>query len=238
MNSKIKNGYKGLLLNFFYDMKKTAKIGVIITLSILLSNFLLNIIVMQFDGGDSNSNSGIMMIGFITMLITLFVYVVVSTSKVELYSKFSFPINRRIYAISNFLVLVVGSLALLMIVTILSPVELMLFKLVELFSDQFIYINIMTLGGFIEGFITSWLYLIAISSVSYCVFIYIRKYMIASLLTLAVLATMIISFGWLGNIIQFIFLEQNLGLFVAKLLSISVISHLLGYIPLRKMEVA
>jgi hypothetical protein len=237
MNKKVKNAYKGLMLNFYYDMKKIAMIGVIIMLSMMVATILLNVITLK-SGSDINNNSGIMFSGFIVMMITLFVYVIVSTSKVELYSKFSFPINRRIYAIANFIVLCAGSFALLMIVTIFSPVEFGIYELLSTITDKFIYINNITLDGFINGFITCWLFLLTVSSVSYCIFIYIRKYMIVTLLVLAVVATIVIAFDGLIDVYRFLFLEKSVLLFAIKTLVISLVSHLLAYIPLKRLEVA
>lgn len=232
-----KNSYKGLLLNFYYDIKKTIIIGIIITLSITLFSLLLNIILIQFNEPTS-SNSGMLVVGFFVMLISLFIYVINSTSKVELFSKFSFPINRLIYAISNFIAIVIGSFLMLMVITIMTPIEVLLTKFISIFTIKLLYLNNITLYGYIVGFLSAWGYMIALGSITYCIFMYIRKYKIFSLLVLALLITLILSFGWLGNILQFIFFESNLALLMIKLLSISIVTNILGYIPLKKMEVA
>ena len=238
MNSKnnIKNAYKGLLLNFYFDFKKVVSLGIIVTLSITLFNFIMTIIMMNID--YSTENSGVLMIGFFTMLITLFVYTILSTSREELHSKFAFPINRSVYAISNLFSILAGAFVMLLITTIILPIEIFLLKFVSLFTDKLIFLNTVTLPEYIRGFISSWGYMVALASVTYCIFMFIRKYMMYTLPAIAILFTCLISFGWLGDIVEFIFAEQNLSVLMIKLLSITLVSHILGFIPLKRMEVA
>ncbi|MCK5128766.1 MAG: hypothetical protein KAQ68_02850 [Clostridiales bacterium] len=234
----IKNAYKGLLLNFYFDYKSLISVSAIITLSLVVFDFLVTIIVLQFSNSMSNENSGVLVVGFVTMLIALGIYASLSTSKSEMKAKFAFPINRMTFAVSNLIALILGSLTMLMVITMIAPIEVVLFSIAAKFSDKLIYVNEVTLNTYLIGFISSWVYMIAFGSILHCMFMFIRRYTLVSLIVIAALILSVITFGWLGNIVRFLFLEQSLFMLVLKLGVISLVLNVLAFIPTKTMEVA
>jgi hypothetical protein len=240
MTSKnIKHGYKGLMLNFYLDFKKIISISTIVVLSLTTFDFIVTLLIAQFSKSyGSERSAGVLLIGSVIMLIAFCIHTIKSTSKDTIKSKFAFPINRLMYSVVNFIAIVIGSLIMMMIITIIAPFEMILYRVTALFTDKLYYLSMVTLNNLFVGFISSWMYLIAISSLLYFIFMYIRKYTIVSLIVITISIFSILTFGWLGNIISFVFLEQNLGIFVLKLSAVTIITHLLAYIPTKTMEVA
>lgn len=239
MNSKntVKNAYKGLLLNFFIDLRSTAIVGGIIVISISVFDIIMTIIFLNLDEHISNDGTGTIFTGAIVMFVALLIHVIGSTSQNDMHSKFAFPINRTIYAVSNFLFILFGSFILLAIVTILAPVEMFLYGFLELVTHKIIYLNQITFHSFLVGFAATWAYLLAFGSLTYGIFMYIRRYKLYTLPVIAIVITSVFAFGWFGDIIRFFFLEDSLLLLIVKLLVITIISHILGFIPLKRMEV-
>ncbi len=237
-SSKItSHAFKGIFLNLYFDLRKTLKISTIVVVSIALFDFVMVSLFLRLNEDMSNDATGILLFGTIAMIIAFCVYVVLSTSKEKLREKFSFPVNRKIFAISNFLFYMVGSFILLGILTILAPIEVLLYKLLEVMSDKFMFLNFVTLESYFVGLISAWAIMIAIGSLTYCLSLYIRKYLQYSLPLITITFASIFLFGWFIPITEFLFLEENLLLFVLNLLMFSIICHGIGYIALSKTEV-
>lgn len=236
-NKKVINAYKGLFTTLLLDLRRTIIIGLMIIASLALFNFVLTIVFISFDEQISNDGVGSIFMGGIVMLIAFVIHIIISTSGEELHGKFTFPIDRSVYAVTNFVFIICGSFVLLAVVTIVAPVEMLLYYLVEVTSHKIIFINQITLKSYLMGFAATWAYLIFFGSITYGIFMYIRKYPLYSLPVIAIIFTTVLGFGWLGNIVAFLFLEDSLGVLVIKLLSIAVIANGLGYIPLKRLEV-
>jgi len=231
----VTNAYKGLLYHMFLDLKRTVFIGVVISLSLMVFDFVMTIIFVNINEISSNDGGGTLFSGVIVMMIALIIHTI--KSKDDMNGKFAFPINRTIYGVSNLLFLIVASFILLATVSIVAPVEIIIFTLADLVCDKLVYINPVTLKSFTTGFIASWAYLVAFASITYCLSMYLKKYLYYTLPVLTIIITCIIMFGWFGDIIRFLFLENNVSYLVLKLLLITLVSHTLGFIPLKRMEV-
>lgn len=235
-NNIVKNAYKGLLYNMFLDLRKTILVGVITALSLAVFDVIMALIFININEYSSNDGSGSLFTGAIIMLFALIIHIV--TSKDSIQSKFAFPINRSIYAVANVLFLAVGSFVLLASITIVAPFEVLILSFIDLISEKMVYVNPITLNSYMLGFISSWGYLLAFGSVTYCLFMYVRQYVIYSVPVITIIITSVFLFGWFGDIINFLFMEDNLLILIGKLLVITIISHLLGFIPLKRMEVS
>lgn len=233
----VSKAFNGLLLNLYFDLRKTLQISTIVVISIALFDFGMVTIFLGLDEDISNDASGILVFGTVAMIIAFSVYTVMSTSKEKLREKFAFPINRTIFAISNFLFYIIGSFLLLGIISILAPFEILLYKLVEVVSDKFLFLNLITLDAYLIGFVAAWGLIIAIGSFAYAVAMYVRQYTVYAVPILGVLFASIFLFGWFGEILNLVFQETNLLLLTLKLLGFSVVCHGLGYIALRTTEV-
>jgi len=238
MNSKkvVINAYKGLFVNFLLDLRKTAFIAFLIICTIVFVDFVMSIIFVSVNQ-DIFRVFGPFFIGGFVMMFAFTIHVIMSTSPDEMYGKFTFPINRSVYGITNFVFLIIGSFILLAIVTIVAPIEMFLYQILELSTHKILYLNEVTLNSFIIGFTATWAYLFCFGSLTYGIFMYIRNYTLYSLLTLTIVISIVVMFGWLGDVTSFIFLEHNLLILIIKLISIAIISNILGFIPLKRLEV-
>ncbi len=239
MNSSnvILNAFKGLFLNLYFDLRKTIKMSTIVVVSIALFDFVMVAMFLGLDEDMSNDASGVLVFGTVAMTVAFCVYTILSTSKEKLREKFSFPINRKIFALSNFVFYMIGSLILLAILTILAPMEVLGYKLLEMFSDKFMYISLVTLESYFVGIMSAWAVMLMLGSLTYCITIYIRRYIQYALPIITVLFASMFLFGWVSNILEFLFQERNLFLMVLKLVGFSILFHFLGYIALTQTEV-
>lgn len=239
-----KRSLKGLLLNLFIDFKKVIMIGLAITSSIAVVNFIL--FIEKFFPSVYETinvrNSGLVLdIGFITAIITFCITIGISTSKDEFQSKFVFPLTRQIYAVGNFIYVVVGSYLFMVMVCGLELIETILYMALDRFSDDFYFINTMTPSSYIIGFILSTSILIFIVSLVYIVTMYIRKYLFPSIITLAVLFGLFLTSEWVQKLLmngfngiwRMAFMQQ-----LGVLWGLTILFHIIAYIPLRNMEVA
>lgn len=234
-NNVIKNAYKGLFYNMLLDLKKTVCFVIIISLSIAAFNIVLALIFMNVNEVSTHDGSGSLFSGVIVILVVLFIHIIKTQETSQ--SKFSFPINRLIYAVTNFVFLLVSSFILLAAVTIVAPIEVGIIRLIDVLTDKLVYVNAITLNSFIIGFVASWGYLFAFGSVTYCLFMYIKKYSMYTIPVITLIFTSIFVFGWFGEIIQFLFLEGHLGVLIFKLSIIGIIANVIAFVPLKRMEV-
>lgn len=237
-NKVVSSAYKGLFLNQYFDLRKTLLISSIVIISISLFDFAMVILFLQLNEDMSNDASGILVFGTIAIIIAFSIYMILSTSKEKLREKFSFPIDRKIFAISNFSFSFIASFLLIVTITVFASIELLLYKLLDLVSNKFMYVNLITLESYITGLISTWMIIIAAGSFVYCISLYSRLYLQYFLPILGVLFTSIFLFGWIPDIIVFMFFEESLYLLVLKLLSFSLICHGFGFLALKKTEVA
>jgi len=229
--------YKGLLFSYFLDFKKTIKVSSIVVITIAFFDFGMVTMFLRFNEDVTNDISGILFFGTIAMIIAFSIYSVISTSKDKMSEKFSFPINRKVFAITNFLFSVLGSFGLLAVLTLLAPIEVLLYKFVDLTTDKFMYVNLITVDSFIIGFISAWAIMIGIGSLSYSIAIFIREYTYYTISILVVLLASLFMFGWFEEVLKFVFSEDTLILFVLKLIVFSLIFHGIGYVALKHKEV-
>ncbi len=137
---------KGFLINSLLESKTPLIIALSITMGIALFNYIVYISMLVFSNINStHDNEGALSVGFITVLIVLIISTFLATSNKEIGRRFVFPINRKKYAIGNFLASIVVSICFLAGVSMISFLELIVGKLLELISPQFIIMNRITL---------------------------------------------------------------------------------------------
>ncbi len=139
-NKVVINAYKGLFLNFFLDLRKTAFFAFCIICTIVFFDILMAIIFVNVNG-NIYRQFGPFYIGGFVMLCAFTIHVFMSTSLEEMHGKFTFPINRTVYAITNFVFLFIGSFVLLAIASIISPIEMFSYQILELLTHKIIYLN-------------------------------------------------------------------------------------------------
>lgn len=187
------------------------------------------------------SSNGMLGIGFFTMLITLSISFFVSTSNSEILTQFVWPINRKVYAVGNFLVMSACALISVSGVSALLPVEVLSARILKAAFDDLILVNNITFENFLVGFWISFCYIMLFSSFSYCLGMYFFRYKIITTVLLILLANLsaVPAIGSFYNAIYaFIFEEgTSIMLFSVKVWFAILLLHILPYIQLRRMEV-
>lgn len=243
MDSSTKRSLKGFLLNSFMDFKQTAFIGTLITLAILLVNHLA-----LLSNINSNENivfqcntAGVPMYGFITMAITFSIAIFVITNKKEFGRKFVFPLSRNIYAIGNFLFILIGSYALMTIICGIHIIEIIISIISSKIFKNFYLVPIAPLRSFIPGFLITLSYIIFIVSFVYLLSMLFHRYKLITSIIVSVfisLAYFFMDFRILCvNVYSFVFHEPSLIYLFIKLWVLTVVFHLIAYIPLKIREV-
>lgn len=241
LNPNNKNVFKGFLLNSTYDLKTILIIGGSIASGIALANLVLIAVLASFSSGVSNSNSGALYSGLVTMLLTIGISIFVSTSNSEICKKFVFPINRSIYAIGNYIYILVASFLLLVIVSALQIIELLAGNLLELVYSNVYFTNVITIENYLVGFWVSFCYVVFFASLIYLLSMCFHRYKIQFTAILVLILFLIFGVSEVREIFasafSFIFTEGSIGLLSIKLLVLSIVFNIIAYIPLKRMEV-
>lgn len=233
---------KGFLINSLLESKTPLIIALSITMGIVLFNYIVYISMLVFSNINStHDNEGALSVGFITVIIVLIISTFLATSNKDIGRRFVFPINRKIYAIGNFLASIVVSICFLAGVSMISFLELIVGKLLELISPQFIIINRITLVNYGIGLWLAFCYFVFAMSAAYLVAMYFHRYKLITAVVIGLLIFSMFSLGFVRNIFfelyTFIFLEQSVDMLSMKLGGLTLLCHVLAYIPLKRMEV-
>lgn len=244
INNMRKRSIRGLLLNIMIDFKKVLMIGLTITCCIAAVNLFM--LVEKFFPSIYETvnvrHSGLVLdIGFITAIITFCITIGITTSKYEFQTKFVFPLTRRIYAVGNFIYVVVGSYLFMVMICALELIETFIYMALDKFSDDFYFINTVTPSSYIIGFFLSMSILIFAVSLVYIVAMFIRSYFLPMIIIIAILFGLFLTSDGFQNMLMDVFnglwhmaFIQQLGI----LWGLTILFHLIAYIPLRDMEVA
>ena len=213
----------------------------------LFIGIVLGLIIMEFvllnlnSRGSSSSNLSPLNSGFVTALWVVGISMIVITSNVELMKKFSFPVDRKNLAIAHILYIFISPLVLLLTSCGLYLIEFLLSGVAGVFFPGFIYDAIITKGSFLTGFFVSWIVVVSLSSIIYCVFMYFYRYKLATAIAVGIPVALCFNVKSIGQIITAlfndIFLNSSPFLLIFKLLGISILFLAVAYIPLKRMEV-
>lgn len=240
-NTLFFRSFNGVIRNLYYDYKKLFVISFIISSVFFLLLLATNILMLVVSQGQSQSNSGMMNIAGMTVLIAYGISSITLTTKSELYSKFFFPVSRSVFAIANFVMMLFSALGLIALCSVFATFEVIFARILTALSGQFFFVSEYTISTYFNGMVSFFFYLVAIGSLIYCIFIFIRRWTIGTLTVLAIIVFLpLFILGLWGNylkIINFVLVESSLIILSMKLFAFTLICHLVAYIPLRKLEV-
>jgi len=107
---------------------------------------------------------------------------------------------------------------------------------------NFVYINKITFEAYTVGFITSLLYIVAFTALSYMLFAFISRYGLKSIITISTVIILLLLFPFGRNMIyyttRFFIAEQSLLKLAVKLIICTFAFQLISYIPTKGMEVS
>lgn len=234
--------YKGAIKNLYYDYRISFKVCLIISAAIVLAVNFLNILAVVYqDHVNGNSNGGGMNIVGITALITILVSSIELTSKKNMESKFFFPLNKKIWCFANLTMMTFAAFVFTTMALMLAAIELIVGNILTASSGRFFFFSSFTWDSYVGGTITLFMFILVFGSFVYCLFIFLKRYLVLVLTLLGIVIILPIFSSTFApiyyTVFKFFFVEQTRSLFVVKYLSLTLIFHTLAYLPLKKMEV-
>lgn len=242
LNSDYNRSFKGFLLHNFMDFKKTLIIGSSIVAGTILIDYIFAIILLNTSLGNSTDSvsSGAMIVGYGIMVVTLIIATFVNIGNTEVFSKFVFPIDRKIFATGSFLMNILGSMILMFVVCMASLIELLLSKLCDMVSLNYFLFFMIDTKSFLVGFWVGLCYMVFAVSFVYMLSMVFHRFKLITTISLGILFALSL-FTPFGSVIAksftFIFSEASVTILSLKLWGFSIIFNLIGFIPLNRMEV-
>lgn len=230
-NSRLR-ALKYVLYSYYVDSKTIYGIYIGIMTGLLISRLLF---------ATTGSISGSLDSGFINGTITLMISIIVITSNSELLKKFSFPVNRNMLVLSHIILILVFPLVMLLTSCGYHLLDLLISGLTTRIVPGFFYTNVIAKSSFLTGFVTSYITMVCASAITWFVFAWFYRHKIITSVVGGVF--ILLSLYWADFQDKLIFLFDDIfsgsspGMFFLKLLMISLISFVLGYIPIKRMEV-
>jgi len=237
-NLKALNSYFAYTYN---DFKKVMITAVSVCAGIYILQLAVIIIISQVNSSGSSSNSSVIIAGTVAMLITFMIGVFVNTANGKIQNVFRFPINRPTYALGNLLYVLIVPLAIIAAVSVFFTLESLTYKLLSLIIGNVIYLNSVTISGYLEGIIPTYATIVFALSVIYMLSMYFHRYKLPFVLLLALFLFSIITFPGFrlgfSEAFTFGFKIKSILPFTLYMLGASLVAHLLAFIPLKIMEV-
>lgn len=231
---------KGFIKGDLIDSKPLYIITFSILTGYLLSTVVACVIASKLEG-SSSSNSGSLTVGFVTAAICMFIYAIMMAVGKPRKAVFIFPIDRKTYTIGNLIMFAINSAMLLLIGLLSFFVEVALLKILTLFYDNILYINNITVGSIIEGFLISLLYIVFLATLTFLIFTLISRFKLVSLVSLALIIVLAFVFPFvrelLLRILTFYIDENQSCLLSLKLGVFALFFQFLSYMTLRNKEV-
>lgn len=241
---KIRHSFKGIIQGFYNDYKQLTYVIIGITVGIHGMNLLLELL-SSMSGEEVVIKQGVLNVSIAAAYFSAIVMGIVLTTKNAFRSKFAFPISRKEFAIGHALMMAYGSMAIIFITIILGFIDLLLSRIMGGLIPNVMVMTNINWTTYVYGTLTSIFVLMVSIAFVYCIFIYIKRWRLISLVTLGVLLLTFIRGLFNASFIQFIkeavlllVVSEHVFITIIKLLVWFVIFNLLAYIPLRKMEVA
>lgn len=246
-DEKTRRSLKAYIKYAIRNSKKTIVTYATVLAGIVFFNLVMSVIVISMASPDSmsNTNSGALMTGFITVSIMAVITSFVWTSREERNKAFTFPVTRGIYAVGNLVSAAFLSFALLVVLSLMSLIELLAGSIISQMNSNLIFMSNITVGNFFFGFAVSYAYLFLFISGAYFVGVYFTKYKVAAWLASGILIAACFFFikvspgftAFLTDAAGFYIFEESIAVCFIKLLITGIILHLGAYLPIRKMEV-
>lgn len=241
---KLGQSFKGVIQGFFNDYQSL----IYVILGISIGIHIFNLAVELLTGINSTElvvKQGLLNVSLSAAYFSTIVMGIILASKKAIRSKFAFPISRRSYAIGHGLMMIYGSMAIVCISIILGFFDLLFSRLLGGIFPSVIVMTNINWTTYVYGTLVSVPVLMMTIAFVYCVFIYIQRWRLISLVGLGVLLLSVIRGLFNPGFVQFmkeavllLFISDNVFFEIIKVLIWFLIFNVLAYIPIRKMEVA
>ncbi len=239
INQTSKRSILGLMKYMRLQYKKLFIITIVILSALILENmgytlftyakFKTQVSEFPYFGISVGGYFGAAIIAILLSCMTFF-----SASKTKITQKLRLPVSREIFALCNFLNILVNAAILLWMVVVSMLIETLLGKLFSLNFDNVIFVNNVTFGDFKTGLWLSISYVILAASFAYCLGIFIFRYPIQTVIVIGIIISLISLFpAFVMSIIG----EASIVLVSIKTWLLILFLNLSAYLPLRKMEV-
>jgi hypothetical protein len=239
VNQKSKRALKGFVEYTLSKYRKLFVITAVILIMLTLENVIYTISsYFKFTKASSDIPYVGMSIGttygyFIVMGL-LSIYMFFTATKKNVSRGLRLPLSREVFAVGNFVNLVTCTLILLVMLLVMILMEGIFGNVLSACSNYVLLVNEMTLQNFITGLWISVSYMVLAASVAYCLGIYFFRYTIFMIIMLTILVSLICLFLPSAN---FLFGESSVAIFSVKVWVLIIATHVVSYLPLRKMEV-
>lgn len=196
---------------------------------------------MRTTSGTGETSTGAMMAGFLAAAITLFIMGFQSTSDRSMAQVFSFPLNRQVYALGNFLTICGLALSLTYVMGVIGGMEAFLGRLIASRIPQMLFVSNITIAGFVLGFWLTLSYLTLFMSSSYTLGMYFYRFKLATIavggLALLVLIVFPATATYIERLFSFFILEESPLALSMKIWGSVLVLHAVALLPLNRMEV-
>ncbi|HEX3028279.1 MAG TPA: hypothetical protein VHT34_03005 [Clostridia bacterium] len=231
---------KGFFYSDLIDSKALYIVGGCIFLGYLILTMATSLVMASL-GLQSSSSGGTLTNGFGTTVICMFISGIVMAKGKQKKSAFSFPIDRLTYTICNFIMFFINTGILLIMSSVTYVFEGALGRILSGYIKNFEYVNNVTIGSFLIGFLVSLCYVLMFTCFTYCLFMFFARFKVRALIIFGLAAGLPFTFHIgrvaLYNILMFFIGEQSPVILIFKLAACSVLFQVISYLPLRKMEV-
>ncbi|MCX7710082.1 MAG: hypothetical protein N2484_09550 [Clostridia bacterium] len=239
LDNNFKRALKGLVINKLVSYKHTFVVYPLIVLGISLLGMMLTFILNRMNI-PTGSVSGVLSFGITFTYIIMIILTISSSTRSEIKKRFVYPINRKVYAAGNFIILTICSFMLLAGMLAASMVEMLAAKLIAVFYPSTILVDTVTITSLLAGLWVTFSYAMLLLSVIYLINMFILRFKIRTAAILIVFGLMFIIPWWRSftfDILSFFIFEQSVIILSIKLLLTSSIVYWIGCLPLKEMEV-
>lgn len=239
-NENIRRSLRGHLYHNIIGAKMIFYIvAAFISIAIIVNSLL--VMILSLAGVSGNSYIDSLSLGLLASTVLLIIISINAVWGKTLNSSFTFPVNRIIYCIGNFISLLFITFNLLLIISVGQVFELLISGIIARTFNNMVMINMITMEAYLKGFFITFSYLVAIASLVYCIAAFCFRFKLPAVIALSAVIGIAFIFGMSRNAMyqamMYFIGEQSMAALGLKLWLASMILQLLAYIPFRKAEV-
>lgn len=236
-----KNGFSGTVRALYFDYRKLIFICFLVSAGLMVGQMLIYLSIVFSGDGLRKIEFNMMLVTAFTAFLSLGIGAIVGTGKSDLRGKFFFPVSRICYSIADMAMLYYSSLLLVAMVSFFTFLELALDSLLERFSSDIVLISNLTAASFGRDLLFLFVAMPAFAALVNFVFLFIRRWMIPSLIVLVLLVSQIFlneTFlqPFVSKAVSFIGKTPYPVIILGLLLAVPLL-YAMAYIPLKKIEV-
>lgn len=237
-NLKALNSYFAYAYN---DFKRMMIIGSCICAGFYIMQIILAFIIIQINDGGASSNSGMLIAGTSTFLITFMIGFFLITSNGEIRNAFRFPINRPTYALGTLINIFIAPLAIICVASAFYVLETFTYAILSRLFENITFVNTVSIIGYLDGILPTYVTIVFALSVIYMLSMYFHRYKMPFILVLSLFIFVIIIIpdfrvGFMKTF-TFGFEIKSILPFTLYMLGMSLVAHILAFFPLKIMEV-